>query len=408
MNTPASSDVVVVGGGPAGSVTAALLAARGHSVTLLDRALFPRDKACSEFMSPAATEVLQRIGVLHDLEREPSARPTALRISAPDGHSLVGRFSAAPVTPWQSEGLALRRDRLDARLLAAAADAGVRVCEGWTFDSVLLEGAGAVGVVAHDRLGTRRQFRAPVTIGADGLRSLVARSLGGVRRGHRRRIAFVAHLAGVAALQPGQAEMHVFDGGYAGLNPIGDGLVNAALVVPAPGAKLARGHVDAFLLDTLRRLPALEPRLRHAQMVRRTLVTGPFAQRARRSVGHGIALVGDAAEFHDPFTGDGIHMALRGAELLAPVVASALDRGEASVRALSPYRQARRRAFAGKRAVERLLALGIAHPRLFAACVAGIARRPGLAHTVVGISGGFVPLTALLSPGFLLSPHPAI
>ncbi len=407
MNTPASSEVLVVGGGPAGSVTAALLAARGHSVTLLDRARFPRDKACSEFMSPAATEVLQRLGLLPELEREPSARPVALRISSHDGHSLVGRFSAAPVKPWQSAGLALRRDRLDARLLAAAANAGARVCEGWTVDSVIHVRAAAGGVMAHDRHGAHREFRASITVGADGLRSRVARCLGGVRRGRPRRVAFVAHLAGVTDLQPGQAEMHVFDRGYAGLNPIGDGLVNAALVVPAGQAKLSRGHADQFLLDTLRQLPALESRLRCARIVRPTLVTGPFAQRARRTIGHGIALVGDAAEFHDPFTGDGIHMAVRGAELLAPVVSAALARRDVSARALVPYVQARRSAFAAKRIVERVLALGIAHPRLFAACIRGIARRPGLAHTVVGVSAGFVPVTALFHPGLFLLPHPA-
>lgn len=407
MNTPASSDVIVVGGGPAGSATAVLLAARGLSVTLLDRARFPRDKPCSEFMSPAATEALQRIGVLRDLEREPSARPAALRISTHAGHSLVGRFSAAPVAPWRADGLALRRDRLDARLLAAAADTGVRVCEGWTFDSVVREDAAVAGVVAHNASGARREFRAPVTVGADGLRSLVARCMGGVTRGRRRRIAFVAHLSGVADVQPGHAEMHVFDGAYAGLNPIGDGLVNAALVVPARRAKLARGGADEFLLDMLRQLPALELRLRRAQIVRRTLVTGPFAQRARTTIDDGIALVGDAAEFHDPFTGDGIHMALRGAELLAPVVACTLASGDVSARALAPYARARRRAFTGKRLVERLLALGIAHPRCFAASVRAIARRPALAHTVVGISSGFVPLATLLRPSLFLLPHPA-
>ncbi|HEU4800770.1 MAG TPA: NAD(P)/FAD-dependent oxidoreductase [Gemmatimonadales bacterium] len=407
MNTPASSDVIVVGGGPAGSATAMLLAARGHSVTLLDRARFPRDKACSEFMSPAATEALQRIGVLGALEREPSARPAALRISTHAGHALVGCFSAAPVAPWRSDGLALRRDRLDACLLEAAADAGVRVCEGWSFDGVVREHDAVTGVVAHDRRGVRQELRAPLTVGADGLRSLVARCTGGLKRGRRRRIAFVAHLTGVADLQPGQAEMHVFDRGYAGLNPLGDSLVNAALVVPAGRAGLARGRADQFLLDTLRQLPALEPRLRRVRFVRRTLVTGPFAQRARSTIDDGIALVGDAAEFHDPFTGDGIHMALRGAELLAPVVAAALARGDVSVRALSPYRRARHRAFTGKRVVERLLALGIAHPGCFAASVRAIARRPALAHTVVGISGGFVPLAALLRPGLYLLPRPA-
>jgi 2-polyprenyl-6-methoxyphenol hydroxylase-like FAD-dependent oxidoreductase len=117
--------------------------------------------------------------------------------------------------------------------------------------------------------------------------------------------------------------------------------------------------------------------------------------------------VGDAAEFHDPFTGDGIHMALKGAELLAPVVSAALDSGDASSRALAPYARARRRSFAAKHAVERLLALGIAHPRCFAAFVGAIGTRPALAHTVVGVSSGFVPLSGLLNPGLFLHPRTA-
>lgn len=403
MNTPVSSDVIVVGGGPAGSATAMLLAARGLKVTLLDRARFPREKACSEFMSPATTEVLQRLGVLQDLERESSARPTSLRIVADGGHTLVGSFASAPVSPWRSFGLSLRRDRLDARLLGAASDAGVRVHQGWIVNGLFRELSTAVRVTARGSDGQERTLHAPVVVGADGLRSIVARAAGKVTRG-RRRVAFVAHLAGVTDCAPGLAEMHVSGGGYVGLNPIGAGLVNAAVVVPVRGARQARGRADEFLLASLRQVPELEPRLRHARIERRTMVTGPFAQHARKVVADGLALVGDAAEFHDPFTGDGIHMALRGAEMLAPLIDSALERGEVSSRALAPYSRARRNAFAGKRAVERLLSFGIAHPRCFTAFVRAIGRRPALAHTVVGISAGFVPLAELLRPGHFHSP----
>ncbi len=407
MSTSASSDVIVVGGGPAGAATAMQLAARGVRVTLLDRARFPRDKACSEFMSPAATELLRRLGVLAELEREPSARPAALRISARGGYALIGRFSSAAVAPWRSFGLALRRDRLDAQLLQAAADAGVRVMQGWTVAGLIHEGSAAVGVTARAGSGQVRTFLAPLIVGADGLRSLVARAAGKLKRGRRRRVAFVAHLAGVDGSVSGQAEMHVCDGGYVGFNPIGDGLINAAVVVPSRNARPARGRADEFLLESLRLVPEFEPRLRRARIVRHAMVTGPFAQRARRVVADGLALVGDAAEFHDPFTGDGIHMALKGAELAAPVVSAALESGDVSERALAPYARARRRAFSGKRAVERLLAFGIAHPRCFAAFVRAIGNRPALAHTVVGVSGGFVPLATLLRPALYLNPRTA-
>src|SRR5437764_3377269 len=109
-------------------------------------------------------------------------------------------------------------------------------------------------------------------------------------------------------------------------------------------------------------------------MVRDVLATGPFAQWSRTAVapGGGAVLVGDAADFFDPFTGEGIYSALRGAELLADIAASALAFGEGPVPAasLASYRQARWRAFAGKWLVERLIGYAMWSPRLFDRAVA--------------------------------------
>jgi flavin-dependent dehydrogenase len=136
--------------------------------------------------------------------------------------------------------------------------------------------------------------------------------------------------------------------------------------------------------------------------VRRVLVTGPFAAWSGRVTAPGAALVGDAADFFDPFTGEGICSALRGAEMLAVAAAAALAGGGPVPDArLAPYRRARRRAFAGKWAVERLIGYGMRFPRLFDRAVARLGRRPGMADTMIGVTGDFVPARAVLNPAFL-------
>jgi flavin-dependent dehydrogenase len=198
------------------------------------------------------------------------------------------------------------------------------------------------------------------------------------------------------------AEMYVGAGGYVGLNAIGGGRTNVALVVPQASAAAARGRAEGFFLEGLRGFPDVGPRIERARIVRRVLATGPFAAWSGRVVADGAALVGDAADFFDPFTGEGIYCALRGAELLAAPVLEALaaDGGPVPARRLSAYRRGRRRAFAGKWAVERLVGYGMWFPRLFDRAVGRLARR-GLAHTFIGVTGDFVPARTVLNPLFL-------
>ena len=199
------------------------------------------------------------------------------------------------------------------------------------------------------------------------------------------------------------AELFVGRQGYAGLNPIGGGRTNVALVVPASRAAEARGRAESFFLEALRDFAPVHARIGRASLARRVMVTGPFAASAGRVTADGAALVGDAADFFDPFTGEGIFSALRGAELLADVAAEALAaRGQVRASTLAPYRRARRRAFAGKWAVERLIGYGMWSPRLFDRAVDRLGRRGSMAHTLIGVTGDFVPASEVLNPRFLL------
>jgi flavin-dependent dehydrogenase len=126
--------------------------------------------------------------------------------------------------------------------------------------------------------------------------------------------------------------------------------------------------------------------------------TGPFASHARRAWAEGVALVGDSADFFDPFTGEGIYSALRGGELLAPF-AEAAARGDA--RALGGYERARRAEFRGKWMVERLIGLAVAHPLLINRAARVLSRRRDLADLLVGVAGDFVPPAEVLNARYV-------
>jgi flavin-dependent dehydrogenase len=395
-------DVLVVGAGPAGSATATLLARAGLSVLLVDRAAFPRDKACSEYMSPEAVRVLVRLGVAETLEKAGAFPLEGMKVTGPRGATAHGKFSLARYQPFRPTGLSISRRILDFELLAAARGAGAAVLERARVEELLYELGGVAGAVVRDHTGRRLAIRARLTVGADGLRSIVARRLGRRRHGTSRRMAFVAHVAEVADMGP-SAELHFREQGYLGLNQIGHGQTNVALVVPSERAAHARGGMERFFRDTLAEFPGVRERVEAGDMVRPVLATGPFAVSSARVIAPGALLVGDAADFFDPATGDGIYCALRGAELVADTATVALSLpGPITVDRLAEYRRRRRQLFTGKWMFERLIDSALRFPRLFDRAVSGLGRHEEMAHTVIGLAGGFVPLRAVLSPVFLV------
>ena len=392
-------DVLVAGAGPAGSSAAAFLARAGYRVLLVDRAEFPRDKACSEYMSPEAVRILDRLGVVAGLEADGAVPLRGTVVTAARGARLEGRFELAGCRPYRPTGLSISRRLLDHRLVLAAREAGAELWERTAVEELLYDGGAVAGAVLRAP-GGRSTVRARLTVGAEGIRSVVARRLGPRRRLPPTRVAFVAHLEGVAGMEQ-SAELFVSPAGYVGLNPIGGGRTNVALVVPRARAAAARGRAEQFFLETVETFAPVAGRIERASVVRPVLATGPFSAWAGRVTAEGAAVVGDAADFFDPFTGEGIYSALRGAELLAQAAIPALERpGIVSHSDLAAYRRARRRAFAGKWAVERLIGYGMLWPRLFDRAVARLERH-GLAHTLIGVTGDFVPARAVLNPVFL-------
>lgn len=399
----ARADVVVVGAGPAGASVAWHLAQEGIEALVLDRAHFPRDKVCAEYLSPEASRILTAMGAMPAIEAAGAAHLTGMRVRAPNGRAIEGSFAARHgFRGFRDSGLALRRTVLDAILVERAREAGARIAEGMRVTDVRRDGDGrATGVTVIDSDGTACDIAARLVIGADGLRSVVGRRLGLTRVSRRpRRIALVAHYRDLPEVTD-VGEMHVERDGYVGIADVGHGLTNVALVVPVSQVSDSLTDRAAYMERWLMSKPHLAARFRAARRVDEVRATGPFASSARPAWARGAALVGDAADFFDPFTGEGVYAALRGGELLAPFAARAVRAtGAASDDALAQYEQARRRTFGGKWQVERIIGATIAVPALINHAARALSRRREMADLLVGVAGDFVPPSQVLRTGY--------
>ncbi|MGZ3332497.1 MAG: NAD(P)/FAD-dependent oxidoreductase [Gemmatimonadaceae bacterium] len=407
MSERIDAEVIVVGGGPAGASTAWALAREGVDVLILDRAKFPRDKICAEYLSPQASRILSDMGVLDEIERSNPGHLAGMSVRAPNGFVANGEFAANHgFRAFRDKGLAIRRTILDDIVLRGARTAGARVEESARVTDVTRDAAERVnGVVAMASDGAPRTLRARYVVGADGLRSVIGRRLGLVRTSRiwPQRIALVAHYRKVQGVTD-MGEMHVDYGGYFGIVDVGEGNMNVAVVVPMSRAKEIGENKTAFFEEWIASRPHLAERFEGSERTTPVRATGPFATASRHAWSPGAALVGDAADFFDPFTGEGMYAALRGGEILAPYLMEGLKADAArEAGILSGYDRARKQEFGGKWKIERIVGMAIAYPYFMNNAAKVLSRRKDMADLLVGVAGDFIPPSTVLQPRFLFN-----
>jgi flavin-dependent dehydrogenase len=404
-----SADVVIVGAGPAGSATALRMASEGVSVLLLDRAAFPRAKPCGDCLSPQATRLLASLGVLPAVDAASPARLAGWRIVSSRAHIFEERFdNLSGHEPLVDCAYAMPRARLDAILLDAARAAGAEIRTGVHITAV--DDGGVAGKAAD---GSPFHAKARLVVGADGLRSVVARRMGVMRnRARLRKVSLTAHVRG-ADLDCEFGELHLGDGLCAGVAPVTRGdapTFNVTVVASAAryGREIAR-KASGFFLMALDSLPRLRGRFRDAVFAtegpkeRALLASGPFDVPTRDVVSHGCALVGDAAGYYDPFTGQGIYQALAGAELLAACALPHLKRARRVVPALHEYARRQRSMIRGARVLQRTIEHVTSRPALADFAVRRLSRRPTAGRALLAATGDLVSPWSVFSPAVILA-----
>jgi len=382
-------DAIVVGAGPAGSATAALLARGGLAVLILEKTIdgLPA-KICGEYVSPGCLPILRRLGALASLSE--MSRPLyGMMLRTASGSVLRASYTAAaPPTETRLHGLSLSRALLDPLLLDLAVKSGAEVESGFQVGDVRRDGP--LVEVAGRLRGCATCRSARVVIGADGRHSAVARRLGAVRR-HPwlDKMALVAYVTGIER-EDEWAEVFLGPDRYAILNPMADGVTNVGVV--ANRRDLRRGEDPRQSLWAMAtRIPGLDSRLRHARFSASPRCVGPLAHRAAVLAARGTLLVGDAAGFLDPFTGEGVYAALRSAELAAQHVLADWTSAGPAPETLAGYAREWTQEFESKFRFATHLQRAIRHPKLADWLVAGLSRRSGLSATLLRAAGDLVP-----------------
>ena len=394
-------DAIVAGAGPAGCTVAVLLAREGLRVVLLDKSAAPPAKVCGEYLSPGCLRILNRIGALQPV-REAGARPLSGMVI----HTLAGRSLRATYPGGKASGfpgthaLAVRRERLDPILLDLALRTGIEYAPHFQVCDLLRENQRIVGVRGRHR-GRASALRGRLIIGADGRNSVVARRLGTVsRHPWLDKVALVGYAAGVRRADD-VGEIFLGSDRYCILNPIGQDLTNIGLVINRRELRRTKGPAG-FMQEASASLNGLRSRLEGARIVAPARCLGPLAHHATRLTAPGALLVGDAAGFLDPFTGEGIHAALRSAELAVESALPALGSGQAPPPELHGYAAAWRREFRAKWRLCSTLQHAIHRPVLAEWLVSFLGRRPDLTAFLMGAVGDLMP-AHLLNPRGLLT-----
>jgi len=319
-----STDVLVVGGGPAGSTIAALLAGKGLSVLLAERDHHPRFHI-GESLLPMNMPILERMGLSHRV-RQIGVKKMGADFPADNERGYnVFRFerSLNPTWPFAYQ---VRRDEFDQMLFANAIERGAAALQGAKVGPITFSAEGATAeIVTGD---ASRTHRARYVVDATGRDTLLGSQLRLKRRNpSHQSAALFAHFRGVER-RPGDNAGNIsicrFEHGWVWMIPLRDDCVSVGAVCSPDYLKQRAVPNDEFLMQTLRNIPEVWKRMEHAQINGNLHATGNYSYACNRISGPGWLMVGDAYAFVDPIFSTGVYLAMRGAEVAADVVAEAL------------------------------------------------------------------------------------
>ena len=327
-------DVIVIGGGPAGSTAATILAQRGRSVMLLEREQFPRFQI-GESMLPYSNDVFRRIGVYDKLVAGDFFPKYGGAFVTADGKSsTVFRFDRNLTPPYQ-RSFQVERSKFDQLLLEHSRENGVDVREQTNVTRVDL----ADGSCVHVETATGERHDARFVVDASGHGALLAHATG-----HReavnslKKIAFFAHYKNVKRDEGREGcniIIVILRNAWFWLIPLSEEKMSVGLVIERDHAIGAGLSGEELLERTIAMTPFVRDRMQNAERTSQIYARKDFSYRVSQLVGENFALTGDAAGFLDPIFSTGVMIALTSSATVADAIVEKLDHG--SMRALRRY-----------------------------------------------------------------------
>lgn len=312
-------DVIIAGGGPAGSSAAIRLARNDLRVLLVEQKKFPRAKLCGEFISPECVRHFENLGVADAIKISSPAALTETVFYSARGHhvTIPSTWFGGPAA------LGLSRAVMDHVLLQRARDCGVTVLEGTTITEPIREGDDIRGV----RLRTNEEYRAPLTIDATGRAHILTRKLHTSEpKSKAKLIAFKAHLRNTR-VAPSACEIYFYPEGYGGLSSVEGDVSNLCFIISAEQVKRHYSNPELVMREMVMKNQRAAHTLEHAQPESEWLsASWERFGRQQPSPANGLLAIGDSAAFIDPFTGSGILMAFESGELVADVIVRHRDK----------------------------------------------------------------------------------
>jgi 2-polyprenyl-6-methoxyphenol hydroxylase-like FAD-dependent oxidoreductase len=329
-------DAIVVGARCAGAPTAMLLGRQGYRVLLLDRAGFPSDTMSTHYIQQPGVARLQQWGLLDTVVA--SNCPPFRRLSFDVGpFTLIG---TPPPANGALYGYAPRRTLLDQILVQAAVQAGAELREHFTVNELLTDGERVTGIRGHAVGGAMVTERARIVIGADGLRSFVARSVQAPAYHVRPALTctYYSYWSGVPVIG---GELYPRPNRMIIAGATNDGQTSITIQWPNADFHKIRTDIESHFMQALGLVPSLAERVRNGTRSERFVGTADLPFFFRKPYGPGWALVGDASYHKDPLTAQGITDAFRDAELLATAIDDGFSERRPIDAALADYEQQR-------------------------------------------------------------------
>jgi flavin-dependent dehydrogenase len=315
-------DVLVIGGGPAGSTISALLAEQGWNVHVLEKDSHPRFHI-GESLLPQSIPMLRRLGVLPEVEKIGIVKYGAEMVSYRYGRSQMFHFAKA-FDESQPYAFEVKRAEFDAILANNAVAKGAHFYEGVRAQRVDFRPGQTSLVYTEDREGRARTWEARFIVDASGRDTFLSGQLGGKHRSKKHGSAAIfGHFEGVtriAGMDEGNITAGWLDDGWCWLIPFKDGTMSVGVVCHPDYIKSRTVPLDQFLLETLRQSPPIAKRMEKAKPLTPTYAAANFSYRRETMSGDGYLMVGDAFAFIDPVFSSGVHLALNSGTIGAGVV----------------------------------------------------------------------------------------